>query len=146
MEPGFEFDLAVVGSGGAAMAAAITARQAGRTVLMIERGTIGGTCVNIGCVPSKALLAAAGTRQVALTNPFPGVPTLARGVDLGALVKQKDQLVTRLRETKYADIADAHGFEIRRGEASFLDPDTLVMDGDPVAAGSVVLALSLIHI
>ena len=140
MEPGFEFDLAVVGSGGAAMAAAITARQAGRTVLVIEHGTIGGTCVNIGCVPSKALLAAAGTRQVALTNPFPGVPTLARGVDLGALVKQKDQLVTRLRETKYADVANAHGFEIRRGEASFLDPDTLVMDGDPVAAGSVVLA------
>ena len=63
MEPGFEFDLAVVGSGGAAMAAAITARQAGRTVLVIEHGTIGGTCVNIGCVPSKALLAAAGTRQ-----------------------------------------------------------------------------------
>ena len=140
MEPGFEFDLAVVGSGGAAMAAAITARQAGRTVLVIERGTIGGTCVNIGCVPSKALLAAAGTRQAALTNPFPGVPTLARDVDLGALVMQKDQLVTRLRETKYADVANAHGFEIRRGEASFLDPDTLVMDGDPVAAGSVVLA------
>jgi mercuric reductase len=140
MEPGFEFDLAVVGSGGAAMAAAITARQAGRTVLVIEHGTIGGTCVNIGCVPSKALLAAAGTRQAALTNPFPGVPTLARDVDLGALVKQKDQLVTRLRETKYADVANAHGFEIRRGEASFLDPDTLVMDGDPVAAGSVVLA------
>lgn len=140
MEPGCEFDLAVVGSGGAAMAAAITARQAGRTVLVIEHGTIGGTCVNIGCVPSKALLAAAGTRQVALTNPFPGVPTLARGVDLGALVMQKDQLVTRLRETKYADVANAHGFEIRRGEASFLDPDTLVMDGDPVAAGSVVLA------
>ncbi len=57
---GYDVDLAVVGSGGAAMAAAITARQAGKGVVLIERGTLGGTCVNIGCVPSKTLLAGAG--------------------------------------------------------------------------------------
>src|SRR5699024_463561 len=135
-----EFDLVVVGSGGAGMAAAIAARRAGKEVLVIERGTIGGTCVNIGCVPSKTLLAAAGTRQAALTNPFPGVPTAALGVDLGSLVEQKDQLITGLRATKYVDVAAAHGFEIRSGEASFVDPDTLVVDGHPVTAGAVVLA------
>lgn len=52
MERNLEFDLVVVGSGGAGMAAAIEARRAGSTVLVVERGTIGGTCVNIGCVPS----------------------------------------------------------------------------------------------
>ena len=55
------YDLAIVGSGGAAFAAAITARDAGASVVMVERGTAGGTCVNTGCVPSKALLAAAAT-------------------------------------------------------------------------------------
>src|SRR5699024_669531 len=100
-----EFDIVVVGSGGAGMAAAIAARRAGKEVLVIERGTIGGTCVNIGYVPSKTLLAAAGTRQAALTNPFPGVPTAALGVDLGSLVEQKDQLITGLRATKYVDVA-----------------------------------------
>ena len=53
------FDLAVIGSGGAAFAAAIRATTLGKSVVMIERGTLGGTCVNTGCVPSKALLAAA---------------------------------------------------------------------------------------
>ena len=52
------YDLAIIGSGGAAFAAAIAATTAGRRVVMIERATIGGTCVNVGCVPSKALLAA----------------------------------------------------------------------------------------
>ncbi|MEX3631881.1 mercury(II) reductase [Rothia sp. LK2492] len=140
MERNLEFDLVVVGSGGAGMAAAIEARRAGSTVLVVERGTIGGTCVNIGCVPSKTLLAAASTRQAALTNPFPGAPTAAMGVDLGSLVEQKDQLITQLRETKYADVAEAHGFEVCSGEASFWDPDTLVIDGKPVTTSSIVLA------
>ena len=63
MSAGYDVDLAVVGSGGAAMAAAITARQTGHTVVLIERGVLGGTCVNIGCVPSKTLLAATRHRQ-----------------------------------------------------------------------------------
>src|SRR5579883_1110112 len=52
------YDLAIVGSGGAAFAAAIRSRDRGARVVMIERGTIGGTCVNFGCVPSKTLLRA----------------------------------------------------------------------------------------
>ena len=52
-------DLAIIGSGSAAFAAAIAATNLGKRVVMVERGTVGGTCVNVGCVPSKALLAAA---------------------------------------------------------------------------------------
>ena len=55
------YDLAVIGSGGAAFAAAIAARGKDKTVVMIERDVTGGTCVNTGCVPSKALLASAGS-------------------------------------------------------------------------------------
>ena len=54
-----ESDLVVVGSGEAAMSAAITARRAGRRVVLVERSILGGTCVSVGCVPSKTLLAAA---------------------------------------------------------------------------------------
>ena len=56
------YDLAIIGSGGAAFAAAIRATTLGKSVVMIERGTFGGTCVNTGCVPSKALIAAAGAQ------------------------------------------------------------------------------------
>ncbi len=55
----FDYDLAVIGSGGGAFAAAIAARRRELRVVMIERGVVGGTCVNVGCIPSKALLAAA---------------------------------------------------------------------------------------
>ena len=133
-------DLAVIGSGGAAMAAAITARKAGRNVVLIERDTLGGTCVNIGCVPSKTLLAAAGARHAAMTNPFPGAPTSADRVDLGALVGQKDELVGRLRQAKYADVAAAYGFEVRPGQARFIDEDTLEVDGRPLRAHAYLIA------
>lgn len=135
-----EFDLAIIGTGGAAMSAAIHARLVGATVAVIERGMIGGTCVNIGCVPSKTLLAAAHRRHDAMSNPFAGVPTSAGGVDLAALVGQKDDLVDQLRRTKYLDIAAAYGFDITRGEAQFTDPRTLHVAGRVLRAGAYVVA------
>jgi mercuric reductase len=133
-------DLVVIGSGGAAMAAAIAARGAGKTVVLVEHATLGGTCVNVGCVPSKTLLAAAGARHGALGNPFPGAPTSSGPVDLGALVEQKDELTGRLRQAKYADVAAAHGFEVRPGHARFADPDTLLVDDEPLAAHAYLIA------
>ncbi|WP_308283385.1 mercury(II) reductase [Pseudonocardia nigra] len=133
-------DLAVIGSGGAAMAAAIAARQAGKSVVLVEQDTLGGTCVNVGCVPSKTLLAAAGARHSALANPFPGAPTSADPVDLAALVGQKDELVGRLRQAKYADVAAAYGFEVRPGQARFVAEDMLEVDGKPLKALTYLIA------
>ncbi len=138
--PATSLDLAVVGSGGAAMAAAIHARQRGATVVLVERATLGGTCVNVGCVPSKTLLAAAGTRHGAVTNPFRGAPTWADAVGFGALVEQKDELVARLRQHKYADVAAAYGFEVRAGHARFTDADTLLVNGQPLPARAYLIA------
>ncbi|MHA6524450.1 mercury(II) reductase [Tessaracoccus sp. G1721] len=135
-----EFDLAVIGTGGAAMSAAIHARLEGASVVAIESGTLGGTCVNVGCVPSKTLLAAAHTRHAALSNPFPAVPTSAGSVDLVALMRQKEDMVGKLRQTKYADVAAAYGFDILPGIASFADPATLLVDGRPVHAGAYLVA------
>lgn len=135
-----EFDLAVIGTGGAAMSAAIHARLEGASVVAIESGTLGGTCVNVGCVPSKTLLAAAHTRHAAITNPFPSVSTSAGDVDLAALMQQKDELVGMLRQTKYADIASAYGFEILPGSAAFASPSALLVDDRPVRAKSYLIA------
>lgn len=143
----YDVDLAVIGSGGAAMAAAIEARRRRATAVVIERGILGGTCVNRGCVPAKTLLAAAGARHTSLANLFPGVPTGAGDVDLAALVDHKDDLVSFLRQAKYADVAAAHGFEVVDGEARFRDPETLEVDGRPLRArGYVVATGALPHI
>lgn len=134
------WDLVVVGSGGAAMAAGIEARQRGKTVLLVEHAALGGTCLNVGCVPSKSLLTAAGRRHRALANPFPSVPIRAADVDLTALMRQKQELIDQLRQTKYADVADAHGFTIRAGHARFLDAQTLQVDGNTLNARAYVVA------
>lgn len=119
------FELVVIGSGGAAMAAAIAAREAGARVLLVESGTVGGTCVNVGCVPSKFLLAASehGPRN-----------------DFGALIAQKDLLVAGVRQAKYVEVAAAHGFEVRHGTARFVTPDVLQVDGEPLPAEAYLVA------
>jgi mercuric reductase len=134
------YDLVVIGTGGAAMAAGIEARTRGKTVLLVEHGSLGGTCLNIGCIPSKMLLAAAGQRHRAATNPFPAVPTATDGVDLAALMEQKQALIDQMRQAKYADVADAHGVAIRYGHATFDGPELLLVDGEPVPAAAYMLA------
>ncbi|NKY96674.1 mercury(II) reductase [Nocardiopsis alborubida] len=123
------FDLAVIGSGGAAFAAAIAARRKDRSVVMIEHGTIGGTCVNTGCVPSKALLAAAEARHVALSaNRFPGIRTSAEDVDLAELIEGKRALVEDMRADKYVDLAAEYGWEIVSGHARFAEGPALAVE------------------
>ncbi len=112
-------DLAIIGSGGAAFAAAITARDLGASVVMAERGSIGGTCVNTGCVPSKALLAAAAARHDAASQRFPGIATQAAAVDVVTLADGKDELVAAMRASKYVDLAADYGWEIIAGTARF---------------------------
>lgn len=135
-----EYDLVVLGSGGAAMSAAITARQAGKTVLLVDAGTLGGTCVNVGCVPSKTLLHISGHRAAAAADPCAGAPTSAGPVDLAALISDKDELVAHLRQDKYAAVADAYGFEVRAGTAAFDQDGAFTVDGRPLPAGAVLLA------
>lgn len=114
------FDLAIIGSGAAAFAAAIAARKEGAAVVMIERGTIGGTCVNTGCIPSKALLAAAETRHVALAaSRFPGLDSVVVPVDLSALIAGKQDLVTAMRAQRYLDVIAEYGWQVLAGTACF---------------------------
>ena len=100
------YDLVVVGAGSAGFSAAITAAELGAQVALVGHGTIGGTCVNIGCVPSKALIRA--TEAVRHANDaaarFDGIDSGARVVDWAAQIAQKDALVAGLRQAKYADL------------------------------------------
>ena len=135
-----DYDLLVLGAGSAAFAAAIKGSDAGFRVALVEAGTLGGTCVNTGCVPSKALLRAAEIYWAAGHHPFAGVTTAAGPVDLAALVAQKDDLVAALRQEKYADLVDAYGFEVIPGTARFLDPETVEVGGRRLRAGVVLIA------
>jgi len=135
-----DYDLLVLGAGSAAFAAAIRGRDAGYRVALAEAGTLGGTCVNVGCVPSKALLAAGAAYWAAGHHPFAGITTSAGPVDLAALVAQKDELVAALRQEKYADLVSAYGFEILPGHAAFTGPGTVEVAGRVIRPGAVLIA------
>lgn len=135
-----DYDLVIIGAGSAAFAAAISARDLGARVAIVERGTLGGTCVNIGCVPSKALLVPADLYWKAGHHPFRGVETSTGAVSFVDLVAQKDELVGELRQSKYVDLIDVYGFDVIEGEARFTGPDTIEVDGEPVTAAHYLIA------
>ncbi len=107
---------------------------------MVERSTIGGTCVNVGCVPSKALIRAGEVHHLAAEHGFAGVRTSAEPVDLRALVAQKDELVATLRQEKYEDLIAEYGLDLLRGDGVFTAPDVLTVDGEHLRAGAYLIA------
>ena len=135
-----DYDLAIVGSGGGAFAAAIAARRMGLRVAMIERGTVSGTCVNIGCIPSKVLLASAEAHHRAGLRRFPGITTEAGPVDFPALIAGKREIVETMRREKYIDLAVEYGFELLLGNATFVDGPALDVDGRRVEAAHYLVA------
>lgn len=135
-----DFDLLIIGSGGSAFSAAIQAVSHGARVGIVERGTIGGTCVNIGCVPSKNMLRAAEINHLATSHPFRGLDTSAGAVDLERLVERKDELVGELRQHKYIDLIEEYGFELIQGEASFVDPAAVEVNGRRITAHNFLIS------
>jgi mercuric reductase len=98
-------NLVVIGAGSAGFSAAIRARELGAKVALIGHGAIGGTCVNIGCVPSKTLIRAAEALHHARSaSRFAGITATAALTDWQALMAQKDDLVSGLRTAKYEDL------------------------------------------
>ena len=134
------YDLAIVGSGSAAFAAAIRARDLGARVAMVEARTIGGTCVNVGCIPSKAVLRASEVHYEAAHHGFAGITTRAAKPDLAAIVAQKDELVAALRQEKYADLVDAYVFDFINGHGRFTGAEQLAVDDRPLLAERFLIA------
>lgn len=135
------FDLAVIGAGSAGFSAAITASEAGANVALIGSGTIGGTCVNVGCVPSKTMIRAAEALHLASTpQRFSGIATNGRLTDWRVVVEGKNALVTELRQAKYESLlpeySSVHYFE---GSATLSDLG-LFVGGKPIQADATIIA------
>ena len=135
-----DYDLVVIGSGSAAFSAAIHASESGRKVALVESNVVGGTCVNVGCVPSKAMLAPADLFHRAANHPFTGIDIAARGFDLAQMVDSKAALVDKLRQEKYLDLAASYAFPILRGRAEFTDAETLEVGGQAIRATRYIIA------
>jgi hypothetical protein len=141
------YDLVILGGGTAAFSAAIRADRNRARALMIDRGPIGGTCVNVGCVPSKRLLAVGDQFFRVANHPFPGLGfENGWSSDFPAIMRAKDRLVASLRKRKYQDVLASlkdlerreHPFRsecaVRRSGATVVGPPARVSrfrDGRP---------------
>jgi len=141
-ENGASYDVAVIGAGSAGFSAAITAADEGAHVAIIGHGTIGGTCVNVGCVPSKALIRAAETLHIAsVADRFDGIMARALVTDWSIAVKQKQDLVDDLRKSKYTDILPSYdSIAYLEGEAAFTNNGTLRVDSAEIDAKKIIIA------
>src|SRR6516164_7990731 len=128
--PNKHFDLVILGSGSTAFAAELRAQELGKTTVMTEERTVGGTCVNRGCLPSKNLIEAARLLHDARAPRYPGVIGRDLGLDFRQLIAQKDAVIAGYREKKYLSIFDdARDVPIVPGHARLTGAHTVAVDG-----------------
>ncbi len=121
-----DFDLLVIGAGSAGFAAAIKGVDLGFRVGLVGDGSLGGTCVNVGCVPSKTLIRAAEAWHNAGHHPFKGIHTQQNYLEWETVRSQKDSLVAEMRQSKYADVLAAYPeITYLEGYASFTKDGSL---------------------
>ncbi|MFC2968108.1 mercury(II) reductase [Acidimangrovimonas pyrenivorans] len=121
----------VIGSGSAAMAGALKAIERGAKVTLIERETIGGTCVNVGCVPSKIMIRAAQIAHLRRASPFDdGIDAAMPTIHRDRLLAQQQARVIELRKAKYEDILDTNpDITLLRGDARFESEQSVIVRG-----------------
>src|SRR6266705_1992192 len=135
------FDLVIIGSGSAAFAAALKAADHGARTAMIERSTLGGTCVNVGCVPSKNLLRAGELQYYDSHREFPGIRPGRTTLEFNRIIEQKNQIVRALRKVKYSDVLKSlPSTKLFRGDARFVSQTRVKVDGINVDGRKFVVA------
>ncbi len=136
-----DYDLLIVGGGSAAFAAALRARELGFRSLIVNDGLPpGGTCVNVGCVPSKALIRAAEAHHRAAHHPFAGIRSTSRVEDFSAVIGQVQALTDELRQHKYLDLIDGQQIVFREGRARLAGPTAIQVEEETITGRAVLIA------
>lgn len=134
------YDLAVIGAGSAGFSAAITAADEGANVALIGYGLIGGTCVNVGCVPSKTMIRAAEALHGArAAERFIGIEGDARVTDWQQVVAAKDALVETLRQKKYIDLLPEYNGVAYREGAAQINAGGVVVNGTDIRTDRIII-------
>jgi mercuric reductase len=136
------FDLIIIGGGAGAFAAAIRANEHRANTAMINAGLpLGGTCVNVGCVPSKRLLRAAEIVHLSQNHKIPGVELSVKKFDFSALIKDELDLVSQMRKEKYDKVLK--GFKsvsLIEGYANFVSEREVAINEEILRAERIIIA------
>ena len=134
------FDIAVIGAGSGGLSVAAAAAQFGQRVVLFEKGEMGGDCLNYGCVPSKALLAAAKQAQaMRSTTPF-GIAAVEPVIDFGAVMARVRRAIDAIAPHDSQQRFEALGVTVIRAAARFTDAGTIEAAGERFTARRIVIA------
>ncbi|MEO0048689.1 MAG: hypothetical protein RL556_21 [Actinomycetota bacterium] len=134
------FDVVILGGGSGGYAAALRSAQLGKSVALIERDKIGGTCLHRGCIPTKALLHAAEVADVTKEAGAFGVSATFNGIDMGAVNKYRDGVVERLFKGLTGLVGSSKSITVVAGEGHLVAPKTIKVGEDTYTGTNVVLA------
>ncbi|MGN6781838.1 MAG: dihydrolipoyl dehydrogenase [Marmoricola sp.] len=136
---GQTFDVVVLGAGSGGYACALRAAQLGLSVALIEKAKVGGTCLHVGCIPTKALLHAAEVADAARDAAHVGVQATLEGIDMPGVNAYKDKVVERLYKG-LSGLVKGRGITVVEGTGRLVAPDAVEVDGTRYAGRHVVLA------
>jgi dihydrolipoamide dehydrogenase len=134
-----DFDVVVLGAGSGGYACALRAAQLGLNVALVEKGKLGGTCLHVGCIPTKALLHAAEVADSARESEQFGVNATFEGIDMGGVNKYKDGVVSRLFKG-LTGLIKGRGITVLEGEGRLVGPRTVEVNGRRYTGRAAVLA------
>ena len=134
------FDLAIIGGGSAGLAIAAAAAQFGETVVLFEKGEMGGDCLNTGCVPSKSLIAVAKYAQAMRSSgPF-GIAAIEPRVNYANVMAYVQCVIASIAPHDSQQRFELLGVKVVRAAARFIDHETLEADGQKFTARKIVIA------
>jgi len=137
--PEQNFDIVVLGGGSGGYAAALRAVQLGFTVGLIEKDKLGGTCLHVGCIPTKALLHSAEVADVSRESAKYGVTTSFEGIDIQAVTAFREGIVAS-KFKGLQGLIKARGITVIAGEGRLTSPTTVQVGDDTIVGKNVILA------
>jgi dihydrolipoamide dehydrogenase len=133
------FDIVILGAGSGGYAAALRASQLGFSVGLIEKGKLGGTCLHVGCIPTKALLHAAEVADVTRESSKYGVTASFEGIDIAAVTSYREGIVSS-KFKGLVGLIKARGITVIEGEGKLVSPTTVQVGDDTIVGKNVILA------
>jgi dihydrolipoamide dehydrogenase len=133
------FDIVVLGAGSGGYAAALRATELGFSVALVEKDKVGGTCLHVGCIPTKALLHSAEVADVSRESAKYGVTTTFGGIDIAAVTAYREGIVS----SKYKGLQGlikTRGITVVEGEGKLTSPTTVQVGDDTLEAKNIILA------
>jgi glutathione reductase (NADPH) len=134
------YDFLAIGAGSGGIAATNRAASYGAKCARIEKARIGGTCVNVGCVPKKVMWNAASIAEVLHDSPSYGFDVELKQFQWPVIKQARDKYIRRLNDI-YARVGETNGVDFIEGEASFIDKNTVEVDGERISADHILVAV-----